>query len=69
MRSRPGFWLQAAALGGVAGTVLAVASGATGVGHDVVSALAVPPLAAVVVAAWWAHRRCSRSASSGLRPH
>ena len=57
MRSRPGFWLQAAALGGVAGTVLAVASGAAGVGHDVVSSLAVPPLAAVVVAAWWAHRR------------
>ena len=57
MRCRPGFWLQAAALGGVAGTVLAVASGAAGVGHDVVSSLAVPPLAAVVVAAWWAHRR------------
>ena len=57
MSSRPGFWLQLAALGGVAGTVLAVVSGAAGVGHDVVSALAVPPLAAVVVAAWWAHRR------------
>jgi heme o synthase len=55
--SRPGFWLQLAALAGVAGTVLAVASGATSVGHDVVSALAVPPLAAVAVAAWWAHRR------------
>ncbi len=57
MSSRPGFWLQLAALGGVAGTVLAVVSGAAGVGHDVVSALAVPPLAAVVVAAWWSHRR------------
>ena len=57
MSSRPGFWLQLAALAGVAGTVLAVASGAAGVGHDVVSALAVPPLAAVAVAAWWAHRR------------
>jgi heme o synthase len=55
--SRPGFWLQLAALAGVAGTVLAVASGAADVGHDVVSALAVPPLAAVAVAAWWAHRR------------
>ena len=57
MSSRPGFWLQLAALGGVAGTLLAVVSGTLGVGHDVVSALAVPPLAAVVVAAWWTHRR------------
>jgi protoheme IX farnesyltransferase len=55
--SRPGIWLQLAALGGAAGTLLAVVSGAVGVGHDIVSALAVPPLAAVVVAAWWAHRR------------
>ena len=54
---RPGFWLQLAALGGVAGTLFAVVSGTLGVGHDVVSALAVPPLAAVVVAAWWTHRR------------
>jgi protoheme IX farnesyltransferase len=55
--SRPGFWLQLAALGGVAGTLAAVVSGAAGVGHDVASALAVPPLAAVAVAAWWTHRR------------
>jgi heme o synthase len=55
--SRPGIWLQLAALGAAAGTVLAVVSGAVGVGHDIVSAVAVPPLAAVVVAAWWAHRR------------
>ena len=54
---RPGFWLQLAALGGVTGTLLAVISGTLGVGHDVVSALAVPPLAAVAVAAWWTHRR------------
>ena len=57
MSSRPGIWLQLAALDGVAGTALAVASGTVGVGHDLVSALAVPPLAAVAVAAWWAHRR------------
>jgi heme o synthase len=55
--SRPGFWLQLAALAAVAATVLAVVSGTVGVGHDAVSALAVPPLAAVAVAAWWAHRR------------
>ena len=57
MSSRPGFWLQLAALAGVAGTILAVVSGTVGVGHELVSALAVPPLAAVAVAAWWAHRR------------
>ncbi len=56
-RPRPGFWLQLAALGGVAATLLAVVSGTLAVGHDVVSALALPPLAAVVVAAWWTHRR------------
>jgi len=55
--SRPGIWLQVAALAGVAGTALAVASGTVGVGHDLASAVAVPPLAAVAVAAWWAHRR------------
>ena len=57
MSFRPGIWLQLAALAGVAGTALAVASGTVGVGHDVASAVAVPPLAAVAVAAWWAHRR------------
>ena len=57
MSFRPGIWLQFAALAGVAGTALAVASGTVGVGHDVASAVAVPPLAAVAVAAWWAHRR------------
>jgi protoheme IX farnesyltransferase len=55
--SRPSSWLQLAALAGVAGTALAVASGTVGVGHDLVSAVAVPPLAAVAVAAGWAHRR------------
>ncbi|MGZ8783814.1 MAG: heme o synthase [Gaiellaceae bacterium] len=57
MSSRPGFWLQLAALAGVAGTALAVVSGTLGIEHESVSALAVPPLTAVVVAALWAHRR------------
>ena len=56
LRSRPGPWLQLAALLGVAGTLLAVVSGALGLGHEYVSALAAPPLVAVVVAAWIAHR-------------
>jgi len=55
--TRPGFWLQLVALGGAAGTFLAVVSGALGIGHDIASAVAVPPLASVLVAAWWAHRR------------
>ena len=57
MTTRPGFWLQLVALGGAAGTVLAVVSGSLGLGHDIASAVAVPPLASVLVAAWWAHRR------------
>ncbi len=57
MSSRPGLWLQLAALAGVAGTLLAVVSGTLGTEHELVSALAVPPLVAVAVAAFWAHRR------------
>jgi protoheme IX farnesyltransferase len=56
-RPVPGPWLRLAALGGAGGALLAVVSGALGLGHEYVSALAVPPLAAVVVAAWWTHRR------------
>jgi heme o synthase len=54
---RPGPWLQLAAFGAVAGALLAVVSGTLGVEHSYVSALAVPPLVALVVAAAWAHRR------------
>ena len=54
---RPGPWLQLAALLGAFGALLAVVSGTLGIGHEYVSALAAPPLAAVVVAAWLAHRR------------
>jgi protoheme IX farnesyltransferase len=54
--SRPGPWLQLTALAGVAGGLLAVVSGTLGLGHEYVSALAVPPLAAVFVAAWSVHR-------------
>jgi protoheme IX farnesyltransferase len=57
VRSRPGPWLQLAALAGVLGTLLAVVSGTTGVEHQLISALALPPLAAVAVAAWWTHRQ------------
>ena len=52
----PGPWLQLAALAGVAGTLLAVVSGTIGFGHQEISALAVPPLVAIVVAGWSVHR-------------
>jgi len=55
--SRPGPWLQLAALLGVGGTVFAVVSGTLGTRHELISALALPPLAAVAIAAWIAHRR------------
>ncbi|MEO5575653.1 MAG: heme o synthase [Gaiellaceae bacterium] len=66
MRTRPGPWLLLAALLGVAGTLLAVVSGTLGIGHEYVSALAAPPLAAVVVAAWVAHRHLLVPASAAL---
>jgi len=64
--SNSGPWLQLAALVGVAGTLLAVVSGTLGLGHEYVSALAAPPLAAVAVAAWITHRRLLVPASAAL---
>ena len=46
MHSKPGLWLQLAALLGVAGTLLTVVSGTIGFSHEEISALAVPPLRA-----------------------
>ncbi|MEJ7567183.1 MAG: heme o synthase [Gaiellaceae bacterium] len=66
LHSRPGFWLQLAALLGIAGTVLAVVSGTLGLGHEYVSAIAAPPLVAVVVAAWIAHRQLLGPAFAAL---
>jgi heme o synthase len=55
----PGPWLRLTALAAAAATLLAVVSGAAGLGaaHRVLAAVAVPPLLAVVTAAWLAHRR------------
>jgi heme o synthase len=55
----PGPWLRLTALTATAGTVLAVVSGAAelGTAHRILAALVAPPLAAMVVAAWMAHRR------------
>ena len=61
----PGPWLRLTALGGAAGTLVAVVSGSAGLGagHRVLAALALPPLAAVAAAAWIPTGACSRRAS------
>jgi protoheme IX farnesyltransferase len=55
----PSPWLRLTALGASAATLLAVISGAASLGaaHQLLSALALPPLAAVATAAWVGHRR------------
>ena len=54
----PGPWLRLTAVAAAAGTLLAVVSGAAGLGtaHTLLAALVAPPLAALVVTAWTAHR-------------
>jgi protoheme IX farnesyltransferase len=56
---RPGPWLRLLAFGASAAATLAVLSGALSLhtAHRALAALAVPPLAALVAAAWVAHRR------------
>jgi protoheme IX farnesyltransferase len=55
----PGPWLRLSALVAAGGTLLAVVSGAEGLGtaHRLLAALVAPPLAALVVSAWYVHRR------------
>ena len=55
----PGPWLRLSALVAAGGTLLAVVSGAENLGtaHRLLAALVAPPLAALVVSAWYAHRR------------
>ncbi len=59
MRSvSPGPWLRLTALGAAAGALVAVVSGTVGGDvHRAASVLAVPPLVALIVAAWVAHRQ------------
>ena len=54
----PGPWLRICALLAAAGTLLAVVSGAAHLGatHQLLAALVAPPLAALLLAAWLAHR-------------
>ena len=55
----PGVWLRLTALAAAAATLLAAVSGVSGAGpaHRALAALALPPLVALLVAAWSAHRR------------
>jgi protoheme IX farnesyltransferase len=55
----PGPWLRLTALAASAATLLAVVSGAAGLdtAHRLLAALALPPLAALLVGAWFSHRR------------
>src|SRR5437879_3767734 len=55
----PGPWLRLSALVAAVGTLLAVVSGAENLGtaHRLLAALVAPPLAALLVSAWYAHRR------------
>jgi protoheme IX farnesyltransferase len=65
---RPGAWLRLTALFASGAVLLAVVSGAASLGaaHRVLAALALPPLFALVVAAWLAHRRLLAPALSAL---
>jgi heme o synthase len=55
----PGPWLRLTALAASGATLLAVVSGAAelGTAHRLLAALALPPLAALLVATWHSHRR------------
>jgi heme o synthase len=66
--SPPGPWLRLTALAGSTATLLAVVSGASGLtaAHRLLAALALPPLVALVVAAWLSHRRLLPSAMAAL---
>jgi heme o synthase len=65
---RPGPWLRLTALFAAAATLLAVISGAASLGaaHRLLAALALPPLIALVAAAWFAHRRLLLPATAAL---
>ena len=52
----PGPWLRLCGVGATAGAAAAVASGTLGTPHRVLTVVALPPLVAIVVAAWTSHR-------------
>ena len=64
----PGVWLRLTALSAAAACCAAVVSGALelGTAHRALAALALPPLCALVAAAWIAHRRLLAPAAGAL---
>jgi protoheme IX farnesyltransferase len=64
----PGPWLRLTAVAAAGATLLAVVSGASGLdaAHRLLAALAVPPLVALVAAAWIAYRRLVLSTVAAL---
>jgi heme o synthase len=68
LSSAPGPWLRLVALGAAGATLLAVVSGAAGLGtaHRLLAALALPPIVALVAAAWVAHRQLLAPAVTAL---
>jgi len=56
-RLAAGPWLRLCAVGATAAAAATVASGSLGIAHSALAALALPPLVALVIAAWRAHRR------------
>jgi heme o synthase len=62
----PGPWLRLCGLGATAGAAATVASGSLGVAHRALAAIALPPLVAIAVAAWRAHRPLLPWALAGL---
>ena len=53
----PGPWLRLCGVGATVAAAATVASGSLGIAHGALAALALPPLVALVVAAWRAHWR------------
>ena len=64
----PGPWLRLTAVAAAASTGVAVVSGAAGggVAHEALSAIAVPPLVVLVLAAWLEYRRLLVPTSTAL---
>jgi protoheme IX farnesyltransferase len=65
-RTSPGAWLRLTALAGAIATGVAAASGELGLAHRGLVALTLPLLAAVFLAAVFAHRRLVPAAASAL---
>jgi protoheme IX farnesyltransferase len=63
---RPGPWLRLCGIAASVGAALVVASGELGLTHRVLALVALPPLIAIVVAAWLEHRRLLRVSGAAL---